>query len=129
MVLLADVVSIGSRVICQHDASGYSGIILMHLILLGNAFMFVLVELFDCSIECSTQTIGHLVAMLGYPDGQFVVLWMGRINCHILCIVGVALGNDSALVLGMSDAVIEKQVITLAQPLERLLDVLVLGNF
>jgi hypothetical protein len=34
----------------------------------------------------------------------------GRIDCHTLCIVGVALGNGGAFVLGMSDAVVEEQM-------------------
>jgi hypothetical protein len=54
---------------------------------------------------------------------------MGRIDCHMLCIVGVALGNGGAFFVGMSDAVVEEQVVTLVQPTENLLDVLALGNF
>jgi hypothetical protein len=40
---------------------------------------------------------------------------MGRINCHTLSIVGVALGNGGAFVCGMSEAVVNKQVVTLSQ--------------
>jgi hypothetical protein len=46
----------------------------------------------------------------------------------MLCIVGVALGGGGAFVLGISDAVVEEQVVTLAQPSEHLLDVLAPGD-
>jgi hypothetical protein len=39
---------------------------------------------------------------------------MGGINCHMLCIVGVALGNGGVIVLGMSDAVVKEQIVTFA---------------
>ncbi len=54
------------------------------------------------------------MATLGKPDGWLVALCMGRINCQTLCIVGVALGDDSAFILGVSDAVVEEHIITLA---------------
>jgi hypothetical protein len=38
---------------------------------------------------------------------------MGRIDCHMLCIAGVALGNGGAFILGVSDAVVEEQIVTL----------------
>jgi hypothetical protein len=37
---------------------------------------------------------------------------MGGINCHMPCIVGVALGNGSVFVLVIGDAVVEEQIIT-----------------
>ncbi len=60
LVLLASVVFIGPRVICQHDARSPSGIIQVHLVLLGEADMFVSVEVFHCLIEHRTQAIGIL---------------------------------------------------------------------
>ncbi len=51
------------------------------------------------------------MATLGKPDGWLVVLCMGRIDCHMLCIIGVALCNGSALVLSVSDAVVEEQIV------------------
>jgi hypothetical protein len=113
LVMFADVVSIGPRVICQHDSSSCSGIIWVYLVLLGKTDMFVPVELFNCLIECRTQAVGHIVAALGKPNGWLALLCLGGIDCHTLCIVGVALGNGSAFVLGTSDAVVEEQIITL----------------
>ncbi len=39
---------------------------------------------------------------------------MGRIDCHVLCIVGVVLGNDCVFILGLGDAVVKEQIITFA---------------
>jgi hypothetical protein len=39
---------------------------------------------------------------------------MGGIDCHMLCIVGVILGDGGAFVLGVSDAVFEEQIVTFA---------------
>jgi hypothetical protein len=47
---------------------------------------------------------------LGKPDGWLAVLCIGGIDCHTLCIVGVALGDGG----GMSDAVVEEQIVTFA---------------
>jgi hypothetical protein len=85
--------------------------------MLGKADMFVPVEFFYCPIECRTQTVGLIEATLGESNGWKVMLCIGRINCHMLCIVGDALGNGGAFVLCMSDAVVKEQVVTLAQPL------------
>jgi hypothetical protein len=41
LVLFADVVSIGPRVICQHDTRGCSGIEYVYLVLLAKTDMFV----------------------------------------------------------------------------------------
>jgi hypothetical protein len=80
----------------------------VYFVLLGKADMFVPVELFDCLIECWTETVGYIAAALGKLNGQFVALCMGRIDCHTLCIVGVALGNGGAFVLGVGDAVVKE---------------------
>ncbi len=54
------------------------------------------------------------MATLGEPDGGWLVaLCMGGIDCHVLFIVGVILGNG-AFVLGMGDAVVKEQIITFA---------------
>jgi hypothetical protein len=58
--------------------------------------------------------VGHIAAALGEPDGWLATLCMGGIDCHMLCIVGVALGNGSVFILGMSDAIAEERVITFA---------------
>ena len=86
----------------------------MCLVLLGKTDMFVLVELFDGSIECGTQVVGYILSTLWEPDSWLVVLCMGGIDCHTLCIVGVVLGNGCAFILGLDDTVVKEQIVTFA---------------
>jgi hypothetical protein len=76
--------------------------------------MFVLVKLFYGSIECRTQVVGCILAVLGKPDGWLVVLCMGGINCHVLCIVGVILGNGCVFIFSLGDAGVKEQIVTVA---------------
>ena len=119
--------SVSPRVLCQHDARVCSGIIQVHLVLLGEADMFVPVEFFNHPIEHRTQVVGHTAAALGKPNGRLVALCMSRIDYHMPQIVGVALGKGGAFVLSVSDAIVEEQVVTLAQLSSCLFDVLMLG--
>ncbi len=64
--MFADVVSVGPRVVCQHDTR--------YFVLLGKTDMFVLVKLFDGSIEPGTQAVGHILSTLGEPDSWLVTL-------------------------------------------------------
>ncbi len=86
----------------------------MYLVLLGKTDMFVPVKLFYGLIECGTQALGHILAALGKPNGWLVALCMGGIDCHTLCIVGVVLGNGGAFVLGVGNAVVKEQIVTLS---------------
>ncbi len=63
----------------------------MYFGLLGKTGMFVLVKLFDSSIEHGTQAVGHISTTLGKPNSWLVALCMGGIHPHALCIVGVIL--------------------------------------
>ncbi len=82
--------------------------------MLGKTDMFVLVNLFDGSIERGgTQAVGHILSALGKPNSWLVALCMGRIDCHVLCIVGVVLGDGCAFILGLGDAVVKEQIVTL----------------
>ena len=74
--------------------------------------MFVLVELFDGSIERGTQAVGCILSALGEPDSWLVALCMGRIDCHVFCIVGVVLGDGCVFILGLGDAVVKEQIVT-----------------
>jgi hypothetical protein len=65
-------------------------------------------------IKGGTQAVDHISTMLDKPDGWSVALCMGRINCHMLCIVGVFLGNGGAFILGLGDFVVKEQTITFA---------------
>jgi hypothetical protein len=51
------------------------------------------------------------------------------IDCQTFLIVGVVFGQAGPFILCKGNAVVEKQVITIAQSPERLLNVLLPGNF
>ncbi len=58
--------------------------------------------------------VGRIVAALGKPDGWLPALCMGGIDCQLPCIVDVALGNGSAFILGLGDAIVEEQIVNFA---------------
>ncbi len=60
----------------------------------------------------TTQAVGRILAVLGKPDGWLVLLCMGGIDCHMLCIVGAVHGNGGAFVIGMGGVVVKEQIIT-----------------
>ena len=70
--------------------------------------MFVSVKFFYGLIEHRTQGVGCISAALGKSDGCLVTLCMGRIGCHMLCIVGVIFGDCGVFLLGMGDAVVKE---------------------
>jgi hypothetical protein len=51
---------------------------------------------------------------MGTPDSWLVALCMGRIDHHVLCIVGVVIGNGCVFILGLGDAVVKEQIFTFA---------------
>jgi hypothetical protein len=58
--------------------------------------------------------VGCILAALVKPDSWLVTLCMGGIDCHLLCIVGVVLGDGCVLILGLGDLVVKEQIITFA---------------
>jgi hypothetical protein len=72
----------------------------VNFVLLGKTDMYVLVYLFDGSIESRTQAIGCIFSALGEPNSWLVALGVGGINCYAFCIVGVILGDGCAFILG-----------------------------
>jgi hypothetical protein len=50
--------------------------------------------------------------VLGEPDSWLVPWGVGEIDCYVLCIVGVILGNGYAFILGLGDAVVKEQIVT-----------------
>ncbi len=75
--------------------------------------MFVLVKLFDGSIERRTQAVGRILPTLGELNSWLVALCMGRINRDALCIVGIVLSNGCVFILGLGDAVVKEQIVTI----------------
>jgi hypothetical protein len=50
--------------------------------------------------------------MLGELDSWLVALGVGGIDCYVLCIVGVVLGNGYAFILSLGDADVKEQIVT-----------------
>jgi hypothetical protein len=71
-------------------------------------------KLFDGWVERGTQAVGHILSALGKLDSWLVPLCMGRINRHMLCIVGVILINGCVFILSLADAAVKEQIITVA---------------
>ena len=63
-ILLADVVSVGSRVVCYHDRL-LVATVLMYSVVCGNADMLVLVDHFNRPVEWEAQTVGGIASTLG----------------------------------------------------------------
>ncbi len=64
LILLADVVSVGSRVVRYHDGLIVAAV-LMYSVVCVEADMLVLVDLFNCPVECGAQTVGGIASTLG----------------------------------------------------------------
>jgi hypothetical protein len=121
-------VSVGSRVVCYHDGLLIVGV-LMYFVVCGKAGMLDLVDLFYCPIECGAQAVGGIGATLGNTNAWCATLCVGRIDCQTFLIVGVVFGQAGPFVLCEGNAVVKEQVLTIAQLPERLLNVLLPGNF
>jgi hypothetical protein len=101
----------------------------MYFVVCGKADMLVLVDLFYWPIECRAQAVGGIVATLGNANAWCAMLGVGSVNCQTYLIVGVVFGQADPFVLCEGNAVVKEQVITIAQLPERLLNVLLPGNF
>ncbi len=67
--------------------------------------------------------------MLGNTDAWCATLGVGSVDCQTFLIVGVVFGQAGPFILCEGNAVVKEQVITIAQLPERLLNVLLPGNF
>ncbi len=101
----------------------------MYFVVCGKADMLVLVDLFYCPIECGAQAVGGIAATLGNTNAWCATLGVGSVDCQTFLIAGVVFGQAGSFVLCEGNAVVEEQVITIAQLPERLLNVLLPGIF
>ncbi len=90
-ILLADVVSVGSRAVCYHDGL-LIAVVLMYFVVCGEADMPVLVDLFNCPVECRAQTIGGIVSTLGKTNACCALLGVGNVDSHTLLVAFVGFG-------------------------------------
>ncbi len=93
-ILLADVVSVGSRVVRYHDG------------VCGKADVLVLVNLFYCAVECRAQTVGSIASTLGQTNAYCATLGVGSVDSHTFFVGFVGFGQAGSFVLCEGDAVV-----------------------
>ena len=113
MILLADVVSVGSRVVCYHDGLLVAAV-LMYSIVCGEADMLVLVDLFNCLVECRAQTVGGITSTLGKINACCATFVVGIVDSHTYLVAVVGFGQAGPFILCEGNAVVEEQVVTIA---------------
>ncbi len=126
LILLADVVSVRSRVIRYHNRLLIVDV-LMCFVVCGEADMFVLVDLFNHLVKCGAQTVGRIAAMLGKTNACCATLGVGSVDCHTFLVAAVGFGQAGLFVLCEGNAVVKEEVIAIAQLPEHLLNVLLPG--
>jgi hypothetical protein len=97
-ILLADVVSVGSRVVRYHDGLLIVAV-LMYFVVCGKADMLVLVDLFYCPAECGAQTVGGIAATLGKTNACCATFGVGSIDSHTFLVAVIGFGQAGPFVL------------------------------
>jgi hypothetical protein len=116
-------VFVGSRVVCYHNGLLIVDV-MMYFVVCGKADMLVLVDFFNCLVECGAQTVDQIAATLGKTNACCATLDVGSVDCHTILVAFVGFGQAGPFVLCKGNAVVEEQVIAIAQSPERLLNVL-----
>jgi hypothetical protein len=91
--------------------------------------MLVLVYLLDRAVECRAETVYRIASTLCETDSCCATFGVGSVDCHAFLVGVVGFGQAGSFVLCIGDAVIEEQIIAIAQSPERLLNVLSSGYF
>ncbi len=86
----------------------------MYSVVCGKADMLVLVDLFNRPVDCRAQTVGGITSMLGKTNACCAAFVLGIIDCHTFPVAAVGFGQAGPFVLYEGNAVIEKQVVTIA---------------
>jgi hypothetical protein len=68
--------------------------------------MLVLVNLFNCEVECRAQTVGSIVSSLGKTNACCATLGVGSVDSHTLLVGFVGFGQAGSFVLCEGDAVV-----------------------
>ena len=118
--------SVSSRVVRYHD-----GLLvvdeLMYAAVCGEADMPVLVDLFNCAVECGAQTVDNIAATLGKTNACSTLFGVGIVDSHAFLVAVVGIGQPGPFVLCKGNAVVEEQDVAIAQAPWRLLNVLSSG--
>ena len=112
-ILLADVVSIRSRVVRYHDGLIVVDV-LMYAVVCGKAGMLIFVDLFNCPVKCGAQTVGGVAATLGKTNVSCASFGVGIVDSHTFLVAGVGFGQAGPFVLCKGNAVVEEQIIAFA---------------
>ncbi len=99
----------------------------MYIVVCGKADMLDLVHLFNRPVECGAQTVGHVAATLGKTNACCAMLDVGSVDCHTFLVAVIGFGQAGPFVLCEGNAVLEGQVVAIAQSPEHLLNVLLPG--
>ena len=105
--------SVGSRVVGYHDG-----------VLCGEADVFALVDLFYRAVECRAQTVGGIASSLCETYSCCATFGVGSVDGHAFLVCFVGFGQAGSFVLCKGDAVVEDQIIAIAQSPERLFNML-----
>ncbi len=127
MILLADVVSVGSRVVRYHDGLLIVDV-LMYFVVCGEADMLVLVDLFNHPVECGAQAVGGIAATLGKTNACCATLGVGSVDSHTFLVAVIGFGQAGPFALCEGNAIVEEQFVAITQLPERLLNVLLPGH-
>ena len=90
-ILLADVVSVGSRVVRYHDGL-FVVDVLMYAVVCGKADMLVLVDLLNCPVECGAKTVGGVAATLGKTNACCALFGVGIVDSQTFLVAVVGFG-------------------------------------
>ena len=113
-ILLADVVSVSSRVVRYHDGLPVVDV-LMYVFVCGKADMLVLVDIFNRPVECRAHTVGSVAATLGKTNACCASFGVGIVDSHMFLVAVVGFGQAGPFVLCKGNAVVKKQVVAFAQ--------------
>ena len=86
----------------------------MYSVACGKADMLVLVDLFNCPVECGAQTVCGIASMLGKTNACCAMFVVGIVDCHTFPVAVVGFGQAGPFVLCEGNAVVEEQVVTIA---------------
>ena len=87
----------------------------MYSVVYGEADMLVLVDLFNRPVECRAQTVGGITSTLGKTYACCAAFVVGMVDCHTFPVAVVDFGQAGLFVLCEGNAVVEEQVIAIAQ--------------
>ncbi len=87
----------------------------MYAVVCGKADMLVLVDLFNRPVECGAQTVGSVAATLGKTNSCCALFDVGIIDSHTFLAAVIGFGQAGPFVLWKGNAVVEEQVVAIAQ--------------